>query len=191
MQPSMMLVTINPEKGNSMKPTLSFLFIGIFSLLMINCRQQPSTQETELKRFPLNDMEGILTQSGVQIDRQISSDGSGSLRIDAAGPTVVHLFEVSDISVEDARLIYRARVRTEGLSGQTFLEMWCRFPGLGEFFSRGLDRPLTGTTDWTTRETPFFLKKGQKPDLVKLNLVVSGKGTVWIDDLRLLKGPLQ
>ena len=68
--------------------------------------------------------------------------------------------------------------------------MWCRFPGKGEFFSRGLQSPLTGTTDWTTEETAFFLKKGENPDNVKLNLVINGSGTAWIDDVRLLKGPL-
>jgi hypothetical protein len=51
--------------------------------------------------------------------------------------------------------------------------------------------PLTGTTNWTTEETPFFLKKGENPDIVKLNLVINGKGTAWIDDIRLLKAPLQ
>lgn len=44
---------------------------------------------------------------------------------------------------------------------------------------------------WTTVETPFFLQKGQNPDNIKLNLVVNGKGTVWIDDIKLIKGPLQ
>jgi len=35
------------------------------------------------------------------------------------------------------------------------------------------------------------LKKGQKPELVKLNLVITGKGTVWIDDIKLIRGPLR
>jgi len=65
------------------------------------------------------------------------------------------------------------------------------FPGRGEFFSRGLDTPLTGTTDWVTEETHFFLKMGENPDEVKLNLVIDGTGTVWIDDIRLLRGPLE
>jgi len=147
-------------------------------------------QVAELKRFSLDSMEGILTRSGVQTDQQHSSEGKGSLRIDAAGPAVVLLLEISDLEIEDARLIYQARLRTENLEGQAFLEMWCHFPGQGEFFSRGLQSPVTGTTDWTTVETIFFLKKGEKPDLIKLNLVVNGKGTAWIDDIRLLKGPL-
>jgi hypothetical protein len=68
--------------------------------------------------------------------------------------------------------------------------MWVRFPGKGEFFSRGLNRPMTGTMSWLTISTPFFLQEGQKPDLIRLNLVVSGSGRVWIDDVRLLRRPL-
>jgi hypothetical protein len=103
----------------------------------------------------------------------------------------VRLFEVGDIDVENARLIYQAKVRTENVEGKVYLEMWCHFPGKGDFFSRGLQTPLTGTTGWTTEETLFFLQKGENPDNVKLNLVIDGKGTAWIDDIHLLKGPLK
>jgi len=145
---------------------------------------------TELKSFPLDSTEGLITQSGLQIDKQISSDGNGSLRIEATESTTVRLFETGDIDIENARLIYQARLRTEDIEGQVYLEMWCHFAGVGDAFSRGLATPLTGTTEWTTEEIPFFLKKGENPDNVKLNLVIKGKGTVWIDDIQLLKGPL-
>jgi len=152
---------------------------------------KPPQEVVELKRFAIDSLEGIITQSGIEFDKEVSSDGKGSLKIVAKEPTVVRLFELGDIDVENARLIYQAKVRTEGVEGQVFLEMWCHFPGKGEFFSRGLQTPLTGTTNWTTEETPFFLKKGENPDNVKLNLVINGKGTAWIDDIRVLKGPLQ
>ena len=158
-------------------------------LLLVGCSNS-SQQVVELKQFPIDTMDGIITRSGVRIDRDISSDGNGSLRITSISPTVIRLFETGDIDVENARLIYRARLRTAHLEGQVYLEMWCHFPGKGEFFSRGLQTSLTGTTEWTTEETPFFLKKGENPDNVKLNLVINGKGTAWIDDVRLLRGPL-
>ena len=151
----------------------------------------PQIEVTEMRRFPLDNTEGLITQAGVQVDKQISSDGNGSLRIEATKPTTVRLFETGDIDIENARLIYQARVRTENVEGQVYLEMWCHFEGVGDFFSKGLAMPLTGITGWTTEETPFLLKKGQNPDNVKLNLVINGKGTVWIDDIRLLKGPLK
>jgi hypothetical protein len=136
-------------------------------------------------------MERVITQSGVSFDKAISSDGKGSLRIDASEPVTVRLFEVRDISIDEARLTYKARLKTKDIQGQAYLEMWCSFPGLGEFFSRSLNSPLSGTVDWTTIETPFFLKKNQKPELIKLNVVINGQGILWIDDVSLVKGPLQ
>jgi hypothetical protein len=150
-----------------------------------------STQQVvELRRYPIDTMEGIITLSGVEIDKENSSDGKGSLKIAAAHPAVVRLFETGDVDVENARLIYQAKVRTEGVEGHVYLEMWCHFPGKGEFFSRNINTPVSGTTNWMSMETPFFLKKGENPDNVKLNLVINGKGTVWVDDVRLLRGPL-
>jgi hypothetical protein len=49
---------------------------------------------------------------------------------------------------------------------------------------------VTGSNDWASYEIPFFLKKGEKPDLIKLNVVLKGGGKVWIKDVQLLKGPL-
>lgn len=163
-------------------------FLLVLFLLVCSCTQA-GPQAVELKRFPADGMEGVITASGIEVDRKTSSDGAGSLKIAVSGPTVVRLFEVSDIEVEDARLLYQAKVRSEALEGTAYLEMWCHFPGRGEFFSRSLNNAVTATTEWTTQETLFFLKEGEKPDLIRLNLVVDGKGTVWVDDIRLVKGP--
>ncbi len=159
-------------------------------LLFLTSYSRTQEQATELQHYPLDSLEGILTQSGVELDQKISSDGKGSLKISAEEPTVVHLFETGDLEVEEVRLLYQAKLRTENVEGQVFLEMWCHFPGKGEFFSRGLQNTLSGTTGWTTVETVFFLKKGENPDNVKLNLVIDGNGTIWIDDIHLLEGPL-
>ena len=159
-------------------------------VLAVEACSQPSAPVTELKRFPLDSIEGVITQSGVRLDKEVSADGSGSLQMSATEPTVVRLFELGDIDIENARLIYQAKIRTKDVEGQVYLEMLCSFPGKGEFFSRGLASPLSGTTDWTTQQTPFFLQKGENPDNVKLNLVINGKGTAWIDDIRVMQGPL-
>jgi len=166
----------------------------MMAFVIAGCSKSPTPtkkQVKELKRFPLDSLEGIITRSGVEIDKEISSDGNGSLKIAASRPTIVRLFELDDIDIENARLIYRAKIRTEGVVGKVYLEMWCRFPGKGEFFSRGLQNPLTGTTNWTTEEIHFLLGKGGNPENLKLNLVVDGKGKVWIDDIRLIKGSIK
>jgi hypothetical protein len=145
----------------------------------------------ELKSFPTDSIDGVITRTDVTIDKDVSSTGKGSVKMIASEPRTVRLFETGPIDVDNARLIYKAKLRTENVKGQAYLEMWCSFPGKGEFFSRGLQSPLSGTNEWTTVETPFFLKSGEKPDNVKLNVVINGTGTVWIDDVKLLKGPPQ
>jgi hypothetical protein len=95
------------------------------------------------------------------------------------------LFEVPNPGVEQCTGLYRARLKTEGLVGRSYLEMWCQFPGRGEAFSRGLGNTISGSSDWATCQTPFFLTAGEKPDLIRLNLVVEGHGKVFIKDVEL------
>jgi hypothetical protein len=161
----------------------------MMAALMISFCGKKKAEIVELKSFPIDNLDGLKTLSNVEIDSGISSDGHGSLKITAPDTTVVRLYEVNDIDIENGRLIYQAKIRSENLQGMAFIEMWCHFPGQGEYFSRGLQNPISGTTDWTTAETPFFLKEGEKPDLIRLNFVVAGKGNAWIDDIKLLSAP--
>ena len=107
-----------------------------------------------------------------------------------AGRTI-RLFEVTPAAgLEQCQVLYRAKIKTEKADKRVYLEMWCRVPGFGEAFSKGFDNAVTGTTDWETVEIPFYLQKGQQPDLIKLNVVMEGKGTVWVKDVELSRGPL-
>ncbi len=163
------------------------IIIGI--LAGLNCSKDSKKGE-ELRGFPLNSLDGVIARDNISLDQAVSFDGQGSLRIETGGPVTVQLFEVSDLKIENARLFYQARVRTERVIGQVYLEMLCHFPEKGEFFSRGQATLLTGSNDWTFQETPFLLREGESPDLVKLNLVINGHGVVWVDDIRLTKGSL-
>ncbi len=154
------------------------------------CSNEPA-KVVELRTFPLDGLEGVISRTGVSFDKEVSSDGKGSIKIQANKPRVVNLFETGDIDAENARLIYQAKLKTENVKGKAYLEMWCRFPGKGSYFSRGLADPLSGTNTWTGRETPFSLKEGENPDNVRLNVIVDGTGIVWIDDIKLLRAPLQ
>ena len=160
-------------------------------LVLVSACSQDSLKPEEIGRFPVDDLAGIITRNGVQIDKEISSDGKGSLLVTANEPVTVKLYETGDIHLEKTQLIYQARLRTKDVEGQVYLEMWCSFPGKGEFFSRALQTPLSGSNEWLSQQTAFALQKGENPDNVKMNLVVAGKGKVWIDDIRLLMSPLQ
>jgi hypothetical protein len=128
--------------------------------------------------------EPTLTQSGIRVE-------NGAWHIDAgAEEQTIRLFEVENPAVEHCLLTYRADLKAEDLQGRAFLEMWCRLPGRGEFFSKGYQQAVSGTVDWARYEIPFYLKGDQKPDLIKLNVVVEGMGRVWLRNLELLKTPL-
>ncbi|MEA1867305.1 MAG: hypothetical protein U9N19_04285 [Thermodesulfobacteriota bacterium] len=170
------------------KTILCFACLAV--LLFLGCSREPAGV-AELKHYPVDSLDNLINKSGVEIDRDVSSDQNGSLRITTSKPTTVRLYETGDIDIENARLIYQAKLRTKDVEGQVYLEMWCHFREKGEFFSRALQSPLSGSNEWTSQETQFFLKKGENPDNVKLNLVINGKGTVWIDDIRLVKGSLK
>ena len=156
--------------------------------LFISCNTQ--NKSTKLKHLSVDDLNGIITQSGIQLDKTVSNDGKGSIRIEASEPAAIQLYNINDIRIEDARLVYEAKIKSENLNGQAYLEMWCVFKARGEFFSRGFDSVISGTTDWKTIRTVFFLKKNEMPDQIRLNVAVNGIGKIWIDDIHLLKSEL-
>ena len=113
-------------------------------------------------------------------------------------PQTFRLFEVPAPGVEAGTVSYRAKLKTEGLTGRAYLEMWCRFPGRGEFFSKGLNNMVTGNNDWISCEIPFLLQKGERPDLIRLHLSVAAAGLIfkkavtgkiWIKDIALAFQP--
>lgn len=163
----------------------SIISVPVLLLLFISCGIQ--TKRTELKHFPVDDLNGVVAQTGVQLDKSVSNDDNGSIKIVTAGPVAIQLYNIDDVHTEDAQLIYEAKVKSESLNGQAYLEMWCVFKDEGEYFSRGFDSAIAGTADWQTINTVFLLKKNEIPDQIKLNVVVNGVGTVWVDDIHLSK----
>jgi len=157
----------------------------VLFLIIVSCNVQ--NKSTELKYFPIDDLNGIITKSGIQLDKSISNDGNGSIKIETTKPATITLYDIIDVRIDDAQLIYEAKIKSENLSGQAYLEMWCMFKDQSEFFSRGFDTAIAGTTDWKAVSTFFFLKKNEMPDKIRLNIVVNGVGVVWIDDVHLSK----
>jgi len=172
---------------NSRSITACLLTGGLAALAAVSCNRPSGGGELELRRLSLDTAEGLIQRSGVEVDRKNKAEGAGSLKVTVGQPSAIPLFETGPLDIDDAVLVYRAKLRTEKAEGNVYLEMWCDFAGKGEFFSRGLTAPLRDSTAWTTREIQFFLKPGEKPDNVKLNVVSEGTGLLWIDDIRLLK----
>jgi hypothetical protein len=150
-------------------------------LKSIFSRPQPSGASEMIRLFRTTDR--TLSQGAITVAQD-------SWLVDSKEEQTIRLFEVQEPQAEQCLISYRAKMKTDGLAGRAYLEMWCRLPGHGEFFSKGLNQAAKGTTDWASYEVPFYLKKEQKPDLIKLNLIVEGRGKVWLRDVQLFKTPM-
>lgn len=137
---------------------------------------QPAGPPVLIKRFDRS-------ESTISKDEIIPSE-EGWL-VDVGESRVIRLFEIEITKIENCILTYRASLKSEDVQNRSYLEMWCRIPARGEFFSKGFHNALKGTNDWASYEVPFYLKRGQQPDLIKLNLTVEGRGKVWIRNIEL------
>ncbi len=166
----------------------------------LTARARPASQEradVKLQRaeeaprdVPKAENKNILKTFGPD-DKPLSRDDitadQGGWRIEAKDGRTVRLFEIANPSVEECLVIYEAQLKTQKVRGKAYLEMWCRFPDQGEFYAKDIVNPTGGTTDWVSCQTLFELKKGERPDLIKLNLVIEGTGTLWIKGIKLRK----
>ena len=159
----------------------------ILSILALLGLVSGSAYAQDLKKLNLDDASVIGTT--IQTDTQVKAEGKGSIKITTRWPTTICLGEVTGLDVENAKLLYKAKVKTD-LEGTAFLEMWIHVGG-GQYFSRGMNDVAAQKTEWKTIQTPFLFQKGQRPDKVTLNLVINGRGMVWIDDIVLSKEPLK
>jgi hypothetical protein len=126
-------------------------------------------------------------------DKPITQDGlvtdQNGWLIESNEERTIRLFEIENPNVEQCIITYRGQMKSENIEGKAYLEMWCRFPGRGEFFSKGFHNAIKGTTEWASYEIPFYLKKGQRPDMIKLNVVMEGSGKIWIKNIELMQTP--
>ena len=157
---------------------------GAAVLMAANAVPAPAA---EIAVLPLERPETLGIRIGA--DSASKTDGDAAIRIVTQWPTVLNIGEVATGPVAPATLVFEADVRSEGLSGQAYLELWCHFPGQGQYFGRGVDSTVSGSGDWKRLRARFVLQAGQQPSKVTLNLVIQGAGTVWIDRARLLREP--
>jgi hypothetical protein len=154
---------------------------------------EPQYEDTLIAHFPVDsraDMVRRVTEDPHMIDRAVSSDGSGSLRIESTGRQLVDLYRLwgdeEDLSFR--KLVYEADVRTEGVKGDVFLVMQAGItsvPG-GSVAILGRDAAIQGTTDWTTLQASAGNTGGSRLLEATLQVHIDGPGTVWIDDVKLI-----
>ncbi len=126
---------------------------------------------------------------GVSISATPVDDTRDALEVKYTGadPVSVMLFAVTPPAgvSEKGMLVYEAWMKGESAEG-AYLEMLCTLDG-SESFSRALNQAIEGKENgWRKCRTPFFLEKGDNPELVKLGVRFEGPGTLYVEGLRLL-----
>lgn len=163
------------------------LVAGAAAVVALSGCDARSSEVVHVEAFPLDIGRAFIPDGPVTMDPYLSWDGKGSLRIQADSAVVVPVVDLTDVDVEDAILVYEAKVRTRELDGLAYLEMSCRLPMRGTFYSRGLRAPLTGSQGWASQHVRFNLRPGEVPEAIRLSLVLTGPGTAWIDAVSLLR----
>jgi hypothetical protein len=113
------------------------------------------------------------------------------LRATVSGPTSLHLVTIDHPAIAGPRYVVSGEVRYQGVEGQGYLEMWTVFLDGQRFFSRTLAAKgpvaaLHGESNWRRFELPFDMSgASQAPSRLEINLVLPGRGTVWLGPMRL------
>ncbi len=126
----------------------------------------------------------------------VSQDGKTYLKVvnSSPGPTTVKILTLDAPNVGPPAYAIVGQVRCEDVEGKGYLEMWSHFPGLKKFFSRTLGekgpmKQLNGSSEWRRFVLPFRMVKDKSPRPEKLlvNVVLPGRGTVMVGQLRLVQ----
>jgi hypothetical protein len=142
-----------------------------------------------LKNAMLQGEAVALKTLGTKIQSDLAEEAVG---IETGWPTTINITatDVRDKHLDQTTLTYTAEMKSEKLAGSAYLEMWVHVPNGSQTIPvRGLTRPLMSTMPWSKYEASLQLTKGQVPDYVTLNLVVNGKGSVWIKNVKLRHNP--
>mgnify|MGYP001453135857 FL=1 len=172
------------------------LFLS-FAWVLSGCFSS-SEKENSVTIFPTSSTEDVVDGDAVEYDAGASFTGAdGSILVDAGKPVTLTLFTPDPSDLNHSRIVYKARLKTEGLTGTgeergiAYLELHAQYANGEDVVSRGPRIPPSGTSDWVPAETDLYLDTGPEPEKITLALGVEGHGKVWIDDVVLESRPLR
>jgi hypothetical protein len=130
-------------------------------------------------------------------------DNRDALKIESTNDAglQIALLTVDKPRISTTMYSLQGEVRYDSVQGDGFIEMWNYFPAAtpgqpeGEFFSRTLGDSgelgkISGTSDWRPFSLPFNSAGATgSPTKLQINLVLRGRGTVYLGPLTLVQYP--
>lgn len=170
-------------KGRWLLAWTALITLAAFS----GCKKKAPDPPSQIDARACDGMKGVLMPDRISADEQVFCEGTGSLKMSAEMPTTFLLYEIPYPPSENADLLLKARVRGQDLAGGVSLQMVVSFPSGGEVPVQGAS---ISPTDWQEAQVTASLPPGQKVSKVGVNLLFDAMGgTVWVDDIRLVKVP--
>jgi hypothetical protein len=116
-----------------------------------------------------------------------------SLKIEGGTGAPVTVAIIDRPAIKGPRYAVTGQVRYEGVEGTGYLEMWNHFPNGGQYFSRTLADvgpmlKLQGSSGWRPFTLPFDATGAPPPTRLVVNVVLPGRGLVYLGPLRLADG---
>jgi hypothetical protein len=146
--------------------------------------------------LPTVSKENIVVHPAGKLDKSIDAvvvqvDG-GDAR------TTTRVVSLDAPKVPSHRYQLKGRVKVENVVGDGYVEMLNTFPKIGVYFTKTLENDgplgkLTGTGDWRDVELPFVSQEGVLPSKIEVNVVLPGKGKVYLTPFTVAKyeGPAE
>ncbi len=135
----------------------------------------------------------VVIPAKTTLDSAFSSDKKGSVKVVAYTPGrhVIALYELKHPGTGNARLACRAMVSTSDIRGQAYLQMVIKAEGREPAVIENRLQSLHAASypAWVELETPYMVSKDEKIESLRLNFVLQGIGTAWVDNLRLYGTP--
>jgi hypothetical protein len=105
-------------------------------------------------------------------------------------PVTVTVLTIDQPAVKGPRYSLSGQMRYENVEGIGYLELWNYFPGGGQYFSRTLGdqgpmKKISGSSGWRPFVLPFDATGAPPPTRLVLNVVLPGRGVVYLGPLEL------
>ncbi|HSJ01418.1 MAG TPA: hypothetical protein VK956_03155, partial [Verrucomicrobium sp.] len=138
--------------------------------------------------LPMNDVSRLGTQ--VKVDTSETTDGDGSLKVTAAHGAVVTVGELGWPGLNASEALWcEAQLKCADAPGGAYLEIWCDLADGSRVSTKAKDLAVRDTAGWLAVRVPVVVKRPVEIRGIKVNLVIEGPGTAWVDDIRFLALP--
>ena len=112
------------------------------------------------------------------------------LRVERGAEPTVTVLTIDRPKIASPRYALTGQIRYEGVDAAGYLELWNHFPDGSQYFTRTLGdagpmMKLEGTSGWRAFALPFDSTGAPPPTRLVLNVVLPGRGVVYLGPVRL------